>query len=185
MYLMVGLGNPGREYEQTRHNAGFLAIDTLADSSSWKTQGNSLVQKKQIGKHEVILAKPQTFMNLSGGAVQSLLSWYKIPVSRLLVFSDDVNLDAGRIRIRPKGSHGGQNGLRDIIARIGDDFARVRLGVGKPPLLWDLADFVLSKFTPEDKTLFSHALNEIPKLAEVYLSLGINVCMDRYNGFQP
>lgn len=185
MYLILGLGNPGSRYEQTRHNAGFWAIDALADFSSWKSQGNALVQKKQIASHSVILAKPQTFMNRSGSAVQALLSWYKIPITRLIVFSDDVNLDVGRIRVRPKGSHGGQNGLRDIIGLVGDSFTRVRLGVGKAPPHFDLADWVLSKITAEDKILLNRTLDEIPQLIEVLLSEGIAACMERYNGFQP
>ena len=113
MYLVVGLGNPGSQYENTHHNAGFLAVDTLAESSNWKSEHKAFTQKIQIASEDVLLAKPQTYMNLSGESVQALMTWYKIKPANLIVISDDVNLDLGRIRIRAKGSHGGQNGLRN------------------------------------------------------------------------
>ena len=159
MYLIVGLGNPSSQYENTRHNAGFIAVDKLANpNATWKSEHNALTQKIKIGSEEVLIAKPQTFMNRSGDAVLPLLSWYKIPLNRLIVLVDDVQLDCGRIRVRGKGSHGGQNGLRDIIEKVGDSFSRVRFGVGKCPTQWDLADWVLSKFTKEDAVIFQSTL---------------------------
>ncbi|NLO23530.1 MAG: aminoacyl-tRNA hydrolase [Fibrobacter sp.] len=183
MFLMVGLGNPGVKYEMTRHNAGFMAIDQLA-TASWKLERNVLVQKTKIVSKEVILAKPQTYMNLSGAAVQSLLHWYKIPVENLIVFVDDIHLDCGRVRIRKEGSHGGQNGLRDISQKIGTQFTRVRLGVGKKPELWDLSNWVLSRFTKEDFQNFEKILFEIRSITEIILTEGVLAAMDAYNGFK-
>lgn len=183
MYLIVGLGNPGPQYESTRHNAGFRAVDTLADSSApWKSEHRAFTQKVKINSQEVIIAKPQTFMNLSGDAVQPLLSWYKIPPERLIVLVDDVQLDCGRIRVRAKGSHGGQNGLRHIIEKVGDDFTRVRFGIGKCPPQWDLADWVLSKFSKDDAIAFDLVLKHVSPLITTLLSKGIDACMERYNG---
>ncbi|SHK47818.1 peptidyl-tRNA hydrolase, PTH1 family [Fibrobacter intestinalis] len=183
MYLIVGLGNPGTQYLNTHHNAGFTAVEKLADASrEWKSEHKSLTQKVLVAGEEVILAKPQTFMNLSGEAVQALMTWYKIKPENLLVFSDDVNLDVGRIRIRSNGSHGGQNGLRNIIEHIGDRFPRVRFGVGKCPPKWDLANWVLSKFPPEDKPIFEEAISKVPALVECYFRFGMGKCMERYNG---
>lgn len=183
MYLIVGLGNPGNQYENTHHNAGFMAVESLADpSKAWKSEHKALTQKTQIAGKEVLLVKPQTFMNLSGEAVQALMTWYKVSPSELLVFSDDINLDAGRIRVRADGSHGGQNGLRNIIDHIGPKFPRVRLGVGKCPPKWDLANWVLSKFPPADRELFDAAVKKIPELVRCYFESGIAKCMERFNG---
>lgn len=183
MYLIVGLGNPGSQYENTRHNAGFSAVNQLADpSANWKTEHHALTQKIKIGSEEIILAKPQTFMNCSGDAVLPLLSWYKIPINHLIVFVDDVQLDCGRIRIRAKGSHGGQNGLRHIIEKVGDSFLRVRFGVGKCPAQWDLADWVLSRFSKEDSEVFQSVLKHVFPLITLLFSKGIDACMERYNG---
>lgn len=183
MYLIVGLGNPGNQYENTHHNAGFMAVEKLADpGKSWKSEYKALTQKVTVGGEEVLLAKPQTYMNLSGEAVQALMTWYKVKPSQLLVFSDDINLDVGRIRVRANGSHGGQNGLRNIIEHVGDQFARVRFGVGKCPLKWDLSNWVLAKFPPEDRPVFDEAIGKVPALVECYFKNGIAKCMERYNG---
>jgi len=182
MWLFIGLGNPGSKYEKTRHNLGFMAMDRLGDSGAWKEQHKALVQKVLIAGQTVILAKPQTFMNLSGESVQPLLSWHKIPIDKLVVFSDDIALDCGRIRVRPKGSHGGQNGLRNIIEKLGDNFARVRIGTGKAPADWDIADWVLSKISKEDEPFISDALQKIPTLAECLVKQGVLASMDKFNG---
>ena len=182
MWLFVGLGNPGSKYEKTRHNLGFMALDCLGDSGAWKEQHKALVQKALIAGQTVVLAKPQTFMNLSGESVQALLSWHKIPVEKLVVFCDDAVLDCGRIRIRPKGSHGGQNGLRNIIEKIGDNFARVRIGAGKAPAGWDLADWVLSRLAPEDLAPTKAALDKIPELAAHVVQKGVADAMGKFNG---
>lgn len=182
MWLFIGLGNPGTKYEKTRHNLGFMALDRLGDSSAWKEQHKALVQKVLLGGQTVILAKPQTFMNLSGESVQALMAWHKVAPAKLVVFSDDVALDCGRIRIRPNGSHGGQNGLRDIIARVGDQFSRVRLGAGKAPQGWDLADWVLSKISKEDDPLCQQALDKIPDVSACIIQKGVAEAMGKYNG---
>ena len=183
MYLIVGLGNPGNQYENTHHNAGFMAVEKLADpGKSWKSEYKALTQKVTFGGEEVLLAKPQTYIILSGEAVQALMSWYKVKPSQLLVFSDDINLDVGRIRVRANGSHGGQNGLRNIIEHVGDQFARVRFGVGKCPPKWDLSNWVLAKFPPEDRPVFDEAIGKVPALVECYFKNGIAKCMERYNG---
>lgn len=182
MWLFVGLGNPGAKYAQTRHNLGYMAVDELATSSQWKEQHKALTQKVMLGNRTVILAKPLTYMNLSGEAVQALLNWHKIPRDKLVVFVDDVNLDCGRIRIRSKGSHGGQNGLRSIIGHIGDEFIRVRLGAGKAPPHWDLSDWVLSKISTADAVEVNATLQKIPDLAQVLLSGGVLKAMEKFNG---
>ena len=182
MYLIVGLGNPGTQYANTHHNAGFAAVEKLADANrEWKSEHKALTQKVSVAGEEVLLAKPQTFMNLSGEAVQALMTWYKVKADHLLVFSDDINLDVGRIRVRASGSHGGQNGLRNIIEHIGDKFPRVRFGVGKCPPKWDLANWVLSKFPPEDREAFENAIAKVPALVECYFKFGIKKCMEKFN----
>lgn len=186
MFLIAGLGNPGSKYEHTRHNLGFMALDRLADSSEpWKEQHKALTQKISIGRHSVVLAKPQTYMNLSGESIQPLLSWYKIPISNLVVLVDDVALDCGRLRVRGQGSHGGQNGLRSIIEKMGNNFPRIRIGAGKAPAGWDLADWVLSRLTPEDVKLTDQALAHVPAVLRSLLDEGLNACMGKYNGPLP
>jgi peptidyl-tRNA hydrolase, PTH1 family len=186
MFLIAGLGNPGNKYEQTRHNLGFMAVERLASSSEpWKEQHKALTQKVSIGRHSVVLAKPQTYMNLSGESIQPLLSWYKIPISNLIVLVDDVALECGRLRVRGQGSHGGQNGLRSIIDKMGNQFARVRVGAGKAPPNWDLADWVLSQLTKDDAKLCSEALSHIPEVVRCLLDEGLNACMAKYNGPLP
>lgn len=183
MYIIVGLGNPGTQYQNTHHNAGFMALDTLASpDKDWKSEHKALTMKVNIAGEEVLLAKPQTYMNLSGEAVQALMTWYKVKTDHLLVFSDDVNLDVGRIRCRKDGSHGGQNGLRNIIDHVGDKFPRIRFGVGKCPPKFDLSNWVLAKFSPEDRPVFNEAIAKVPALVECYFKLGIEKCMERYNG---
>jgi len=186
MYLIAGLGNPGSKYEQTRHNLGFMALERLSQPGEpWKEQHKALTQKISLGRHSVVLAKPQTYMNLSGESIQPLLSWYKIPVKNLIVLVDDVALDCGRLRVRGQGSHGGQNGLRSIIERMGNDFPRVRIGAGKAPTGWDLADWVLSKLTPEDAKLCGQALAHVPDVVRCLLDEGLTACMGKYNGPLP
>ena len=151
-WLVVGLGNPGKKYEGTRHNAGFMAADALAEKlgiSVTRLKFHALIGDGLCGGQRILLAKPQTFMNLSGQAVDEIMSFYKIPPERLLVMCDDISLAPGRLRIRRKGSHGGQNGMRNIIDMVEtSDFCRIKLGVGaKPHPDYSLADWVLSRFT--------------------------------------
>ncbi|MCB9670404.1 MAG: aminoacyl-tRNA hydrolase [Alphaproteobacteria bacterium] len=160
MHLVVGLGNPGRQYADTRHNAGFLVVDRLAErwgASLGKRQFKADVGQARIGSVPAVLCKPQTFMNLSGEAVVSLRGYYKSENRDVLVIHDDVELPFGDVRVKSGGGHGGHNGLRDISKRIGADYGRVRFGVGRPPEGWDTADFVLAKWSGDE----SRQLDEV------------------------
>ena len=185
MKIIVGLGNPGMKYAGTRHNTGFAALTQLADRYNIalnKKEAKSITGHGVIEGEKVVLVMPQTYMNLSGEAVQALMTWYKVKTDHLLVFSDDINLDVGRIRCRKDGSHGGQNGLRNIIEHVGDKFPRIRFGVGKCPPKFDLSNWVLAKFSPEDRPVFEEAIAKVPALVECYFKFGIEKCMERYNG---
>ena len=159
MYLIVGLGNPGREYEGTRHNIGYDVLGMLAAQeqiSILEKKHRAVIGKGVVAGEKCILARPVTYMNLSGESVREMIAYYKLdPSSDLIVISDDISLDVGRIRIRKKGSAGGHNGLKNIIANLGSDvFMRVKMGVGEKPPGWDLADYVLGRFSsPERKMM--------------------------------
>ena len=181
MRVFFGLGNPGTQYSSTRHNVGFMALDILAQGETFKKVGQSQILKTRIASKDVLLVKPQTFMNLSGSSVQGVLSSYRLRPADIVVFVDDVALDMGRIRVRKNGSHGGQNGLRDIIAKIGPEFSRVRLGVGKCPEKWELSNWVLSKFTQEDQPSLQDMLSKVPNIAEIILEKGIEEAMNAFN----
>lgn len=154
MIAIVGLGNPGRDYVWTRHNIGFEVINKLSydyNIDMNKNKFKACIGEGRIGFEKVILVQPLTYMNLSGESVRELMSFYKLEPEQLIVFCDDINLPVGSIRIRSKGSDGGQKGLRNIIYQLGyDNFIRIRVGVGEKPKDWDLANYVLSKFTPEE-----------------------------------
>lgn len=160
MFLIVGLGNPGREYHRTRHNVGFDVIDVLSEKlgiALTKSAMHGLIGEGFVGGEKVVLVKPQTYMNLSGQCVTELVSWYKIDMDRLLIVYDDIDLPLGKLRLRKSGSAGTHNGMRSIIGLLGrDDFPRLRVGVGKKPEGWDLADWVLSHYQTEEdrKTQF-------------------------------
>ena len=187
MYIIVGLGNPGKEYTNTRHNIGFDSIDKLAEA-----EGISVLEKKHkaiIGKgyvagQKAILAKPQTYMNLSGESVRELIDYYKVDeTSELIVISDDISLDVGQVRIRKKGSAGGHNGLKSIIAHLGhDNFMRIKMGVGEKPKGYDLADYVLGHFSAEDQKLMNEAFKEAADAAVVIMTEGLDSSMNQYNG---
>ncbi len=186
-YLVVGLGNPGREYENTRHNAGFMAVDHLAARAGIPVQRirfKSLCGTGQIAGRQVLLLKPTTYMNLSGQAVQEAMAFYKIPPERTLILFDDISLDVGRIRIRRKGSDGGHNGMKNIIYLSGSDaFPRVKIGVGqKPHPDYDLAKWVLSRFTAGEQKLLREEMDRIADAAELVLAGRIDEAMNRYNG---
>lgn len=186
MYVIVGLGNPGKEYANTRHNIGFDVIDMIAHE-----ENIGMTEKKQkaiIGKgimagEKVLLAKPQTYMNLSGECVQRLLEYYKIDeTSQLIVISDDISLPPGQLRIRKKGSAGGHNGLKNIIAHLGhDEFQRVKMGVGEKPRGWDLADYVLGHFDAQDRKLMEEAVKKAADAVRMILTDGIEAAMNQYN----
>ena len=186
-YLIVGLGNPGREYERTRHNVGFRAIDILADSLGVKIDRlkyRALVSPLvNCGGKKVMLMKPQTFMNLSGEAVKQASAFYKLPPERILVLFDDISLDVGRLRIRENGSAGGHNGIKSIIAQIGSqNFPRVKIGVGaKPHPDYDLADWVLSSFSANEEKDLEPALKNAASAVEDVLKHDIAHASNLYN----
>ena len=186
MYIIVGLGNPSREYENTRHNVGFDVIDALAGKEGVRMlekKHKAVIGKGNIAGNAVVLAKPQTYMNLSGESVRELVSFYKADEkAQLIVVSDDVSLDLGQIRIRKKGSAGGHNGLKNIIANLGhDEFIRVRMGVGKKPEHYDLVNYVLGHFTKEERKVMDAAAGEAAQAIEVILSEGPEAAMNRFN----
>ena len=186
-YIIVGLGNPGDRYEGTRHNAGFSAIDFMASELSVKVKElkfKSLCGRCSLEGRQVLLLKPQTFMNKSGVAVKEACDFYKIPPERLIVISDDVNLDAGRLRVRPHGSDGGHNGLSNIIYILSsDEFPRIRIGVGKKPREdYDLADWVLSRMDEEDGAAVASALPDVYGAVRMIIKGDVEGAMGRYNG---
>jgi peptidyl-tRNA hydrolase, PTH1 family len=185
MYIIVGLGNPTGEYSGTRHNIGFDAVTALSDA--WRIGLDMKKHKAVCGKgaHEgerVLLAQPQTFMNLSGESVRELLEFYKEDASRLIVICDDINLPPGQLRIREKGSAGGHNGLKNIITNIGtDEFLRIRIGVGEKPKNWDLADYVLGHFSKEEEPLMREALSDAVGACKLVIEGDTAGAMNRYN----
>ncbi len=189
-HLLVGLGNPGREYALTRHNAGFLAIDYIAESLGCaidRARFKALCGETTVEGTRVLLLKPQTFMNLSGESVREAAAFYHIEPANITVICDDINLEVGRLRVRGKGSDGGQNGLKNIIYQLNSDaFPRIRIGVGKKPHPeMDLADWVLSRFgEAEQKTLFS-LFPAVKEGAELLLQNDLEGAMRRCNGAQP
>lgn len=186
MYLIVGLGNPGREYHKTRHNVGFEALDELITAyriSGPLSKFKAMIGKGMIGAEKVIAAKPMTYMNLSGEAVRAIVDFYKIdPETELIVISDDVDLEPGRLRIRKSGSAGGHNGLKSIIQHLGTEkFLRIRIGVGGKKAGWDLADHVLGKFPEEERPLVDEALKKAAEAAACVVTDGPDIAMNRYN----
>jgi len=185
MKLVVGLGNPGEKYSRTRHNVGFQALDALATGQGVlfsSDRGNSLTARLNIGSQPVLAVKPQAFMNLSGGAVQAHMAFHKIRPEDLFVIVDDVTLDVGRFRLRAEGSHGGHNGLRDIESRIGKVYNRLRIGVGSKPADWDLADWVLSRFAPDEFSFLEKRLSALENCLQMWMEKGLSVAATLYNG---
>ncbi len=183
MKLVVGLGNPGRKYDGTRHNAGFDVVDALARRHrlDWESAPAEAVIAKWRAR-SALLAKPLTFMNLSGQAVGDLLRFYKIDFADCLVVVDDVNLDVGRLRARPDGSAGGHNGLKSIIDLVGTEgFARLRVGVGRGEARRDLADHVLAKFDPEERTIVAETVDRAADAVELFIAEGMGPVMNRFN----
>jgi PTH1 family peptidyl-tRNA hydrolase len=185
-YLIVGLGNPGARYEGTRHNVGFRCVEAIAQKYNLtfsKTEHKSLTASGIIRNKRVLLAKPLTFMNLSGDAVQPLAHFYKIPVERLLVACDDLDIPFGTLRIRKSGSSGGQNGIRHIIERFGtQNIHRVRIGIGRPPGKMNPADYVLSTFKGDDVITALTLIDRAALAAETWLTDGIEAAMTQFNG---
>ena len=187
MYIIAGLGNPGKEYENTRHNIGFDVIDRLAEEENiavMESKYKALIGKGYVAGQKVILAKPQTFMNLSGESIREIVDYYKVDdTAELIVISDDISLDVGQIRIRKKGSAGGHNGLKNIIKMLGHDtFIRVRMGVGEKPKNFDLADYVLGHFDREEQVLMKQVSEEVCEAVQMILEKGPDAAMNVYNG---
>ena len=185
-FLVVGLGNPGVQYENTRHNAGFMVADRLMEKCGGdfnKHKMESVYGECQVGKNRVLVMSPQTYMNNSGTAVSAVMNFYKIPDDKIIIVSDDISLPVGKIRIRRKGSHGGHNGLRDIFELLGtDDIMRVKIGVGeKPHPHYDLAAWVLGKFPKEDLDNLNTALENGASAIEEIIKRGIDFAMNKYS----
>ena len=185
MYIIAGLGNPTREYEKTRHNVGFDTIDVLADklnTSVDEKKFKGLYGRGIIAGEKVILLKPQTFMNLSGESVREAADFYKVDPEHIIVIYDDISLDVGQLRIRKKGSAGGHNGIKNIIAHLGtQEFPRVRIGVGEKPARMDLADYVLGGFSKEDEALVKEACEHAAEAAAEILTDGPDKAMNDFN----
>ena len=187
MKLVVGLGNPGRKYEGTRHNVGFRILDELADKLSAQKRPKQAFQADlaecQVGEEKALLLWPQTFMNLSGGSVQPARDFYKLTNADLLVVCDDFNLPLGRLRFRKSGSSGGQKGLEDVIRRLAsEEFSRLRIGIGSPPPRFETIDYVLGKFMKEELPTIDEALGKSVDAVQDWIQYGSDQVMAKYNG---
>ena len=185
-YLLIGLGNPGREYRDTRHNVGFMLIDRLIvrlNARGMKVQSKAIVTNAMDEDRKLILAKPQTYMNLSGQSAQGLLHFYKLPVENMLIAHDDLDIPFGTIRIRPKGGPGGQGGMASTISQLGTkDFPRLRIGIGRPPGRMDPAAYVLQDFSREEMKVLSEIIDRAADAALEFTKNGVNAAMNKYNG---
>ena len=186
-WLIVGLGNPGREYEKTRHNVGFRAVELLAKQANCKidrARFRGLIGSCTLAGQKLLLLKPETFMNLSGEAVHLAAMFYRIPIDRILVLSDDISLPVGKIRVRAEGSAGGHNGLKSIISHLGSqEFPRVRIGVGaKPHPDYDLADWVLSNFSAEEEKALAPAVENAASAVLELIRNGPQMAASKFNG---
>jgi len=185
LYAVIGLGNPGREYEKTRHNIGFNTVDLLADRNGIdinKIKFKSVYGKGRIGNESVLLLKPQTYMNNSGISVLELYKYYKIPIENILVVVDDIDIDFGVVRIKRKGSAGTHNGLKSIIYHLQrNDFPRIKIGVGSPPPEWDLADFVLSRFQNKEEKTIKESIEVACESIETIIREDIDKAMNKFN----
>jgi len=185
-WIAVFLGNPGLRYENTRHNVGFVVADIITDARKIKInrmKWSALTTTTKLGGDSVLLLKPQAYMNLSGNSVKQAMKFYKIPLDRIIVISDDVSLPVGKLRIRRSGSSGGHNGIRDIIEKCGgDDFPRIRIGVGSPPHSeTDMADWVLSKFSSSDKKIIKDSALNAATALEMIIESGTDSAMAKFN----
>lgn len=185
-YLLIGLGNPGREYQTNRHNFGFMLIDRVAvrlGARGLKVQSKAIVTSANYEDRKLILAKPQTYMNLSGQSIQGLANFYKLPLENLLVAHDDLDIPFGTIRMRPGGGPGGQKGIASTIERLGTkDFARLRLGIGRPPGRMDPAAYVLQDFSRDEVKMLSELLDRAADAALEFVVNGLDKAMNKFNG---
>lgn len=186
-YLIVGLGNPGKEYANTRHNIGFRCADALIAAHQLtytrKKKSKARIADGTIYGKRVLIAKPQTYMNLSGSSIQGLASFYQIPPEQIIVIYDDLDLPPGTLRIRPKGGTGGHRGMTDIVDKLGSkEFPRIRFGIGRPPGKMDPAKYVLRRFTDEEEQIVQPTVERVVKTIETWLTDGIDIAMNQYNG---
>lgn len=185
-FLLIGLGNPGREYRDNRHNVGFMLIDRIAvrlNARGMKLQSKAIVMDARYEERKLILAKPQTYMNLSGRSVQGLAHFYKVPFTNLMILSDDLDIPFGAIRIRASGGPGGQRGLGDILEQLGTkDIPRLRIGIGRPPGRMDPAAYVLQDFSRDEVKLLSEVLDHGADAVLAFVTHGLNKAMNDFNG---
>ena len=185
-YLLIGLGNPGREYRDSRHNVGFMLVDRIAirlGARGMKVQSKAIVTSAMHEDRKLILAKPQTYMNLSGQSVQGLIHFYKLPLTNVLIAYDDLDIPFGTIRIRPGGGPGGQRGMASTIEHVGtNDFPRLRIGIGRPPGKMDPAAYILQDFTRGEMKILSEILDRAADAALEFVLNGLDKAMNKYNG---
>ena len=187
MQVIAGLGNPGREYALTKHNVGFMLVNALAQKlgvpeTEWRAKFDALVAETRIGTEKVLLVKPQTYMNDSGRAIGPLMAWYKLEPEQLTVVHDDMDIPAGTVRIRKKGSAGGHNGIKSILAHVGEqNFNRVRLGIGRPLPGWTVINHVLAPFPEEDVPKIKSAIEYLLPAVECLVTEGADMAMNKYN----
>ncbi|MEE2903645.1 MAG: aminoacyl-tRNA hydrolase [Myxococcota bacterium] len=185
MKLIVGLGNPGGEYDETRHNVGFQVIDELKRQFShavFDKKFKGLVTRARIGGEDAILLKPMTYMNLSGESVGPAAGFYKIPPEDIIVVHDELDIEPGRIKLKKGGGHGGHNGLKSLVKHLPNaNFTRVRLGIGRPPPRWETANYVLGKFTKQEQPIIEEVIRSATKAVEVILEEGLPSAMKEYN----
>jgi len=184
VHAVIGLGNPGPRYADTRHNIGFMVVDELArrDRGSWQSKFKAEVCRIRLGSEDVWLAKPMTYMNLSGDPTQRLAAFYKLAADTLLVLHDDLDLPYGELRVKAGGGHGGHNGLRSLVERLGKrDFLRLRIGIGRPAK-GDPADYVLSPFSPDERIVLSRVIDTAADVVELIAARGVRAAMNETNG---
>jgi peptidyl-tRNA hydrolase (EC 3.1.1.29) len=186
MYIIAGLGNPGAQYQLTRHNVGFDTVDYLAAQyrlTQFKSKHNALISEGMIQGQKVMLVKPQTYMNNSGESLKEILEYYREDPSHLIVIYDDIDLDVGKLRIRQKGGPGTHNGMRSIVGLLGtEDFPRVRIGIGKPDPGMNLKDYVLGRFSPEERKLINEAIERAALAVATMICASTEIAMGKYNG---
>ena len=187
-YLIVGLGNPGAKYELTRHNAGFLALDYFADQHGYSLNSNKwqgIYGSERQGAHRLLLVKPQTFMNASGECVARFVDFHRIEVQNILVLHDDLDLSPGRIKVVAKGGAGGHNGIRSLIQHLGSEFARLKIGIGRPEGGRQPVDrYVLSGFNDQELALFNERLLRIDEAISLFIEQGLDMCMNKTNSLK-
>ena len=185
MKIIAGLGNPGAEYAKTKHNVGFMLVDALADKlgvDDWRERYDALVLETRIGMEKVLLVKPLTYMNESGRSIGPIMSWYKLETEDLIVAHDDMDIPAGTVRIRKKGSAGGHNGIKSILAHLGDEhFVRVRIGIGRPLQGWTVINHVLAPFPPENVPKIKEAVNYLLPAVECIVTEDVDMAMNKFN----